>query len=340
LLCIMMYIHPEIKYPSIHKREVCSLPKLYPTSAAYKRAEFAPLPTMAKGKEAANECTGVLEIFTKPAAGSPAYIHPEKAPLTSARTSSSTPTFDGASCGDLLPLQGDLFNFGSALVIDADSAVLSLQRWFELEMRCSLQSCNDATVSRSFLAESGRTPMSMVACGWSDVGQHTRVRVQLLRETLTRMGGIKGIQRLLVDTILVQIFHMDVRLHVPDPELFEDFVSAAHKGNLKQLESLSRRLQHFSWAPFFRGARERDQMTPGTRGQLVAAKWYKECIRRDPTNVECIFAQSGVVSRSQRVELWRHGMRIFPGLKYRVLDPRVSTEESRISALSMYLDFA
>jgi len=64
--------HLKIKYPSQHKREVCSVPKLYPTTAAYKRAEFAPLPTMAKGKADANECTGVLEISTTPAAGSPA----------------------------------------------------------------------------------------------------------------------------------------------------------------------------------------------------------------------------------------------------------------------------
>jgi len=64
--------HLKIKYPVLYRLEVCSVPKLYPTTGEYKKAEFAPLPTMAKVKEDANECTGVLEISTTPASGSPA----------------------------------------------------------------------------------------------------------------------------------------------------------------------------------------------------------------------------------------------------------------------------
>jgi len=64
--------HLVIKYPKLPAMVTCSVPRLYPTTGEYKKAEFAPLPQLAKGKEAANECTGVQEIGTKPASGSPA----------------------------------------------------------------------------------------------------------------------------------------------------------------------------------------------------------------------------------------------------------------------------
>jgi len=63
--------HLVIKYPKLPKREACSVPRLYPASPAYKRAEFAVLPALAKGQFDANECTGVEEVSTKPAKGSP-----------------------------------------------------------------------------------------------------------------------------------------------------------------------------------------------------------------------------------------------------------------------------
>ena len=49
----------------------CVVPLLYPNTAEYKAAEFTPLPTLAKGKFGANECTGVREVSTTPATGSP-----------------------------------------------------------------------------------------------------------------------------------------------------------------------------------------------------------------------------------------------------------------------------
>jgi len=63
--------HLVIKYPNIPEMDRCEVPKEYPTTADYKKAQFAPLPALAKGKEGANECTGVAEISTKPAPGSP-----------------------------------------------------------------------------------------------------------------------------------------------------------------------------------------------------------------------------------------------------------------------------
>jgi len=61
--------HLIINYPKIPKLRMCSVPDLYPSTPAYKRAEFSPLPALAKGKEDANECVGVLEISTQPKAG-------------------------------------------------------------------------------------------------------------------------------------------------------------------------------------------------------------------------------------------------------------------------------
>merc|ERR1719272_1244863 len=70
--------HLKIKYPKLDPLVVCSVPKLYPTTGEYKKAEFAPLPVVAKGKEDANECTGVMEIDTTPASGSPASCKCER----------------------------------------------------------------------------------------------------------------------------------------------------------------------------------------------------------------------------------------------------------------------
>jgi len=62
--------HLIIKYPKVPPIQVCSVTKLYPATGAYKRREFAPLPTLAKGK-ASYPCSGVETIATKPMAGSP-----------------------------------------------------------------------------------------------------------------------------------------------------------------------------------------------------------------------------------------------------------------------------
>jgi len=64
-----------ITYPTLASGNAtmakCEVPKEYPSTAAYKKAQFAPLPPLAKGKVDANECTGIEEISTKPAEGSP-----------------------------------------------------------------------------------------------------------------------------------------------------------------------------------------------------------------------------------------------------------------------------
>jgi hypothetical protein len=59
-----------IVYPKVPKMTKCVVTKLYPATGAYKRAEFAPLPTLAKGKISV-PCSGVEEIPTKPRKGSP-----------------------------------------------------------------------------------------------------------------------------------------------------------------------------------------------------------------------------------------------------------------------------
>jgi len=63
--------HLILNYFNIPKLELCTVPDLYPSTPSYKKAEFTPLPTLAKGKEDANECVGVLEISTKPKGASP-----------------------------------------------------------------------------------------------------------------------------------------------------------------------------------------------------------------------------------------------------------------------------
>jgi hypothetical protein len=62
--------HLDIKYPDMPELVKCVVPTLYPATGAYKRAEFAPLPTLAKGRDSA-ECSGMQEVETKPAPGSP-----------------------------------------------------------------------------------------------------------------------------------------------------------------------------------------------------------------------------------------------------------------------------
>jgi len=62
--------HLNIKYPKLRKLARCALPTLYPATGAYKRKEFKPLPSMAKGKVSA-ECQGISSISTTPRYGSP-----------------------------------------------------------------------------------------------------------------------------------------------------------------------------------------------------------------------------------------------------------------------------
>lgn len=62
--------HLNIKYPKLPPLQTCSLPRYYPSTGAYKRREYAPLPTVAKGMESA-PCSGVTSMPTTPRAGSP-----------------------------------------------------------------------------------------------------------------------------------------------------------------------------------------------------------------------------------------------------------------------------
>jgi len=62
--------HLIIKYPKVPPMTKCPITQLYPATGAYKRREFAPLPTLAKGK-ASIPCSGVESISTKPKKGSP-----------------------------------------------------------------------------------------------------------------------------------------------------------------------------------------------------------------------------------------------------------------------------
>merc|ERR1719162_2356330 len=62
--------HLIIKYPKVPRMTKCVTTQLYPATGAYKRREFAPLPTLAKGKVSV-PCSGVENIPTKPKKGSP-----------------------------------------------------------------------------------------------------------------------------------------------------------------------------------------------------------------------------------------------------------------------------
>jgi hypothetical protein len=63
----------DIKYGKVPPKAKCSVPTLYPSTGAYKRAEFAPLPMLAKGKEEFFKCTAMEKksAQVKPASGSP-----------------------------------------------------------------------------------------------------------------------------------------------------------------------------------------------------------------------------------------------------------------------------
>merc|ERR1740130_171545 len=73
--------HLTIDYPPYLTLDRCAVPNLYPSTPAYKLAEFAPLPALAKGREDANECTGVMEINEVPAKGSPKSCKCERVTL-------------------------------------------------------------------------------------------------------------------------------------------------------------------------------------------------------------------------------------------------------------------
>lgn len=62
--------HLDILYHPVPPLVKCIVPTLYPTTGAYKRVEFAPLPSLAKGRDS-RECSGMQEVETKPAPGSP-----------------------------------------------------------------------------------------------------------------------------------------------------------------------------------------------------------------------------------------------------------------------------
>jgi len=67
-----------IKYPLLAKPVTCTIPQLYPTTASYKKAEFVPLPTLAKGKLDAFECTAMKVISITPQVGSPSSCKCER----------------------------------------------------------------------------------------------------------------------------------------------------------------------------------------------------------------------------------------------------------------------
>jgi hypothetical protein len=56
----------NIRYPRIPRLQRCILPTLYPSTGKYRRREFAPLPTVAKGFASA-KCIGVRTVSTTPA---------------------------------------------------------------------------------------------------------------------------------------------------------------------------------------------------------------------------------------------------------------------------------
>merc|ERR1719197_2107930 len=62
--------HLTLKYPKIPPLAKCTIPTLYPATGAYKRREFKPLPTLAKGLQSA-PCSGMEVVPTKPRNGSP-----------------------------------------------------------------------------------------------------------------------------------------------------------------------------------------------------------------------------------------------------------------------------
>jgi len=59
-----------LKRPTIAPKKKCAIPTLYPATGAYKRAEFSPLPTLAKGFEPPS-CPGMDVVSTTPYKKSP-----------------------------------------------------------------------------------------------------------------------------------------------------------------------------------------------------------------------------------------------------------------------------
>lgn len=70
--------HLTTVYPKLPALEKCVVPNLFPTTAEYKKAEFVPLPALAKGKLDANECSSLKETSTTPAVGSPSSCKCER----------------------------------------------------------------------------------------------------------------------------------------------------------------------------------------------------------------------------------------------------------------------
>jgi len=63
--------HLVVKYPTLPVLKKCEVPLDYPNTPSYKAVNFAPLPALAKGKQDAYQCTGLLEVSTTPREGSP-----------------------------------------------------------------------------------------------------------------------------------------------------------------------------------------------------------------------------------------------------------------------------
>jgi hypothetical protein len=72
--------HLDIKYPKIPPPAKCKLPTLYPSTGAYKRREFKPLPSLAKGLQSF-PCSGMDTVPTTPRSGSPKGAMCERVPL-------------------------------------------------------------------------------------------------------------------------------------------------------------------------------------------------------------------------------------------------------------------
>merc|ERR1719183_493996 len=73
--------HLDINSPVVAAMSACAVPDSYPNTAAYKLAEFSPLPALAKGKVDANGCNGLQEISTVPTKGSPSSCKCERVTL-------------------------------------------------------------------------------------------------------------------------------------------------------------------------------------------------------------------------------------------------------------------
>jgi len=72
--------HLTLKHPKIPDMVRCTTPTLYPATGDYKRKEFAPLPTLAKGKASA-PCSGMATVPLSPRKGSPKGAKAERVSL-------------------------------------------------------------------------------------------------------------------------------------------------------------------------------------------------------------------------------------------------------------------